>query len=54
MKTSEINPTANYRNNDERLGDPGTYGGAEILAQLADFAEDGDFECDEDWNIEEV
>jgi len=37
MKTAEIAPDRQYRNDDERLGAPGVYTGTELLAQLAIF-----------------
>lgn len=51
MQTSEINPNANYRNEDERLGAPGTYSGADVLAQIAAFG--GEVEGDDEWELEE-
>ena len=50
MQTSDINETTVYENNDERLGDPGTFTGAEILEQLAMFGDE--VTGDEDWDIE--
>ena len=49
MKTADINPTATYENRDERLGDAVTATGAEILAQIEIFGDDGD-----DWAIEAI
>ena len=46
MKTTDINPTARYENNDERIGEPGEYTGAEILAVI-----DGD---EGEWDIEDA
>ena len=48
MQTSDINETTVYENYDERLGDPGTFTGAEILEQIAMFGD----EDDTDWDIE--
>ena len=48
MRTSDINETTVYENNDERLGDPGTFTGAEILEQIAMFGD----EDDTNWDIE--
>jgi hypothetical protein len=52
MQTSEITKTAAYRNQDERLGEPGVYAGADILRQIAIFG--GDVEGSEDWDIVEA
>ena len=49
MKTADINPEDRYENRDPRLGDAVTATGAEILAQIAIFGDDG-----EDWQLEEV
>ena len=48
MKTSDINETTVYENYDERLGDPGTFTGAEILEQIAMFGDDDNT----DWDID--
>ena len=49
MQTSEITKTAAYRNQDERLGEPGVYAGADILRQIAIFGGDDG----EEWDIVE-
>jgi len=48
MRIEDINETTVYENNDERLGDPGTFTGAEILEQIAMLGD----EDDTDWDIE--
>ncbi len=52
MKANAIDMNGSYRNDDERLGAPGVYAGADILAQIAAFA--GEVEGDEDWELEAV
>ena len=48
MRTNEIQRNERYYNGDERLGDPGTFTGAEILEQIAIFSDPDDT----DWDIE--